>query len=325
MSFEAIRNECAELRMGPLLWDLLVEVSARVARKYPPNVYNHGEPWSEEAQRDLALEVALERLLGENQLDFVLTMADEHPLAEREDALARLLSFQVRRVLTHRRGVTVVDRLHSRVKSLVDSDPFQTELVAGDTAVSRAESPGVPRGLVDEEIRHGVELIASIPRLPSRPDAERESKVYNGTDLEELVNRLVDAFGSILLGDIRRILEITLTAWLPTILRDAEEDSASRATPELELERTLMNELIATLAPALDPVQRVVLIGKSQGISDGELARRVSRSRPWVADRKSDVLALVQRDLIDELPEVLHDEAVRHLLDAVALLEEADA
>jgi hypothetical protein len=311
--------------MGPLLWQLLVEVSARIARKYPPDLYNHGEPWSEEGHRDLALEVALERLLDENQLDYVLTIAGEHSPGERDDALARLLAFQVKRVLNHRRSVTVVDRLHTRVRSLVRSDEFRTAPSAGDTAVSRAEDPGVARRLTPDEIRHGVDLISGIPRLPSKPDALRESKVYKASDLEELLNRLVDAFGSILLGDVRRILEITLTAWLPTNLRDSEEDSAPHASPELELERRLMNESITTLAPALEPVQRVVLIGKSQGISDGDLAQQLGRSRPWVADRKTEALALVQRDLIDQLPELLHDEAVRNLLDAVALLEEGDA
>jgi hypothetical protein len=128
-----------------------------------------------------------------------------------------------------------------------------------------------------------------------------------------------------LLSDIRRILEFALTAWLPTVLRDHEEDSSSFAAPGDESERALMNDLIDSLAAALDPVHRVVLLEKSQGTSDDDIARRVGRSRPWIADRKSEVLARVQVELIDQLPDLLHDEAVRELLDALAALEEAKA
>jgi hypothetical protein len=286
--------------MGPLLWQLLVDVAARVSRRYPPEPYNHGERWSDEAHRDLALEVSLERLLAENQLEYVLASADEHPAEDREDALARLLAFQVRRVLNHRRTVTVVDRLHSRIKSLIDSEDFSATSHGTDVAVSQpAASPGTVRALTTDELRRGVQLIDSIPRLPSRPDGSRESKVYTATQLSELVGRLVGAFGAVLLSDIRRILEVALTAWLPTLLRGSEEDFNSRPSPDTELERTLMNDLITSLAPTLDPVQRIVLLGKSQGMSDVELAQSVGRSRPWIADRKAEVLKRVQEELID--------------------------
>lgn len=321
MNYEALRAECDERGMGPLLWQLLVDVCARASRKYPPDPYNHGEPWTEEAHRDLALEVSLERLLGESQLDYVLAMADEAPQAERADALARLLTFQVRRVLNHRRSITVVDRLYGRVKALVRSELFHTTPVGPDIAVSRTDDPRDARVLTESEVRHGGRLIDSIPRLPSRPGSERESKVYNAADLEDLVTRLVDAFGAVLLGDIRKILEIALTAWLPAVLRDDEEDHVSGSSPELELERTLMTQLIDTLARALDPTLRLVLIGKSQGIADGDLAIRVGRSRPWLADRKVEVLGRVQQELIAELPEELHDDAVRGLIDAVVALQ----
>lgn len=324
MRYEAIRDEYRRLQIGSLLWELLVEVTARVARKYSPPLYNHGEPWTEEAIRDLALEVALERLLNEGQLEYVFTLANEHPAEERDDALARLLGFQIKRVLSHRRRTTVVDRLHARVRSLVSSDEFQTAAVVGDTVISRTEATPEARPLSDGELRRGSDLIADIPRIPSRVNAERESKVYTAANLGQLVTRLVDGFGSILLGDVRRILEMTLTAWVPTILVTHEEHSASATTLDLELDRTRMNELIDSLAPSLDPVLRQVLAAKSQGISDSALAQRLGRSRPWIADRKGEVLQRVQRELIAELPEPLHDEAVRRLLDALSELQEAE-
>ena len=325
MTFDAIRVEYEQVGIGPLLWELLVDVAGRVARRYPPALYNHGEGWTEEAHRDLALEVATERLLGEGQLEYVLALAEESPADKRDDALAGLLGFQVKRVLSHRRRITVVDRLHTRLLTLIRSDEFTTSAAGGDTVISRTESDSGARPLTEEDVRRGSALIGDIPRIPSRPNAERESKVYTTANLEELVARLVDAFGSVQLSDVRRILELTLTAWVPTLLVPDEEDSASTASPELEMERTRMNALIDSLASSMDAVERQVLAGKSQGMSDGALAERLGRSRPWVADRKVEVLQRVQDELVADLPELLHDEAVRGLLDALADLQEAES
>lgn len=322
MRYEALRQECERERIGPLLWSLLVEVAGRVARKYPPQLYNGGESWSEEAFADLAQEVALTRLIEENQLVYVLSAADQSS-GDRYEALARLLAFQVRRALSHRRRKTVVDRLHGRVKTLVDGPGFQILELGGDTAIALEGDPSSARQLSDDEVRQGASLIASIPRLPSRLDSERESKVYTAAHLEEVVSTLAASMGPLLLTDIRRILELTLTAWVPTLLRDHEEDYASTTTPpELELERAQMQTMIAALAADLDPVHRIVLIGKSQDVSDGDLAQRVGISRPTLAKRKNEVLARVQAELIEELTNALHDEAIRHLLDTCALLEE---
>jgi hypothetical protein len=321
--YEALREECERERIGPLLWTLLVEVAGRVARKYPPHLYNDGETWSVEAHAELAQEVALARLIEENQLEYVLTAADQSS-GDRYEALARLLAFQVRRVLSHRRRKTVVDRLHSRVRALVAGPGFQTAEVGGDSAVAlEGGNPSSAQQLSDDEVRRGASLIASIPRLPSRLDAERESKVYTAAQLEEVVSTLAASLGPLFLADIRRILELTLTAWVPTLLRDHEEDYASTTTPpEMELERAQMQTTIAALAADLDPVHRIVLIGKSQDVSDGDLAQRVGLSRPTLAKRKTEVLARVQAELIEDLPNALHDEAVRHLLDTCAVLEE---
>jgi len=319
--YEALREECERERIGPLLWALLVEVAGRVARKYPPHLYNDGETWSEEAHADLAQEVALARLIEENQLEYVLATADQSS-GDRYEALARLLAFQVRRVLSHRRRKTVVESLHSRIKTMIAGPDFQTAELGGDTAIVLDGDPSSARQLSDDEVRRGASLIASVPRLPSRLDAERESKVYTAAHLEEVVRTLADSMGPLFLGDIRRILEVTLTAWVPTLLRDHEDDYASTTTPpELELERAQMQTTIATLVSDLDPVHRVVLIGKSQEISDGDLAQRVGISRPTLAKRKTEALTRVQAELIEELPSALHDEAIRHLLEACAYLE----
>lgn len=316
MSFLELRRQCERDGIGPLFWDLLVEVCGRIARRYPPESYNHGESWSAEAFRDLAQEVTLERLIGENQLEYVLSLATD------EDSLGRLLAFQARRVLSHRRATTVVDRLTTRVRAIAQAPPYEVVALGSDLFISPTGGGRDPAYLSDADLRRGVDLIDSIPRLPSSPGAARESKVYTGADVQELVQRLVSSFEGLTLSDIRKILEIALTAWLPTILRDGEEDHHSGSAPELELQRSQMTTLIDALVQELDPVHRLVLLGKSQGVSDGELATRIGRSRPWLADRKGEVLSIVESRLIAELPEELHAEATRALLDELALLEE---
>ena len=317
MSFDELRRDCDRNGgIGPLFWESLVGVCGRVARRYPPAVYNGGEQWSEESLRDLAQEVTLQRLLGENQLAYVMDLATD------EDSLARLLAFQVRRVLAHRRSTTVVDRLLRRIETELAGDRYELVKFGSDRFVRVQGMERAPQPLGDEDLRRAVALIADIPRIPSNPAGERESKVYSAEALRSLLERLIDDFEGILVSDVRRILENALTAWLPTILREHEESSRTESTPELELQRSTMATLIDSVTAQLDTTQRLVLLGKSQDVSDGELARRIGRSRPWVADRKAEVLAIVEEQLIGELPEALHGEAIRSLLDHLASGEE---
>ena len=311
-------DECERDGIGPRFWTLLLEVASRVARRYPPTIYNDAEQWSEEAVRDLAQDVALERLIGENQLEYVLNLATD------EDSLSRLLAFQVRRVLSHRRATTVVDRLVTRIRELARGPEFQLIDLGEDSFVTLVDGGRKPRDLSTTELRRGSLVIDSIPRLVSSPTAERESKVYSGENLNELLRLLVDAFEGISLRDVRRILEITLTAWLPTILRDYEEDHVDESDPELEVERSEMSNLIENFVADVGPVHRVVLLGKANGLSDGELARRLDRSRPWIADRKREVLEMVETTVISQVRSELHGEAARLLLGELAELESQD-
>ena len=318
MTYQDLLDECKRDGIGSRFWNLLLEVASRVARRYPPEVYNNGEQWSVEAIHDLAQDVALDRLLHENQLEYVLSLATD------EDSLSRLLAFQVRRVLYHRRSITVVDRLLTRIRQFDLAADFQLTDLGSDQFLSPSDTVREPASLSEAELRRGSMLIEPIPRLVSNPNAERESKVYSGSDLADLVRVLVHEFNGISLLDVRRILEITLTAWLPTILRDHEEEYVELSTPELEAQRSEMRTTINGFVTDLSSVHRVVMLGKAQGLSDGELASRLDRSRPWLADRKHEVLEMVERNVISGLPSALHAEAARLLLDEAAALESQD-
>lgn len=315
MSYQKLVAECERDGIGPRFWNLLLDVSGRVARRYPPSVYNEAQPWSPEAINDLAQDVALDRLIHENQLEYVLIQATD------EDSLSRLLAFQVRRVLSHRRAITVVDRLMTRVRELAGKPDYQLIILGEDSFVMLSNGGREPRDLSDPELRRGSRVIDTIPRLASSPSAERESKVYNGADLAELLRLLVEAFDGISLRDIRKILEHTLTAWLPTILHGYEEDYVDPSSPELEVQRSEMTNLIQDFALGLGAVHRVVLLGKAQGLPDGEIAERLDRSRPWLADRKREVLDMVEEKVISHVGNELHTEATRLLIHELAALE----
>ena len=318
MTYQDLLDECQRDGIGTLFWDLLLDVAARIARPYPPEAYNDGQPWSEEAVQDLAQDVVLERLIGENQLEYVLELASD------TDSLSRLLAFQVRRVLSHRRAITVVDRLVTRVRQLASGPQYQLTEFGSDSFVSFSGRGREPAELPEGDLRRGSRFIDSIPRLASSPLAERESKVYSGSDLAELVRVLVDAFDGILLRNLRKILEVTLTAWLPSILRGYEEDHVDTSTPEFELQSSEMKNAITSFVADLDSAYRVVLLGKAHGVSDDDLARRLDRSRPWLADRKREVLEMVESNVISQLPAELHAEATRRLLDELTALETPD-
>ena len=318
MSYQDLLDQCEREGIGSRFWNLLLEVAGRVARRYPQEVYNHGERWSEEAIRDLAQDVALDRLIHEGQLEYVLSQATD------EDSLSRLLAFQIRRVLAHRRSITVVDRLLTRIRQFDLEAGFRLTDLGSDRFLSPLDGGRAPESLSESEVHHGSVLIDPIPRLASSPEAERESKVYRGNDLMEVVRVLVREFDGISLHDLRRILEITLTGWLPTILREHENDRIDLSNPELEAQRSEMRTMINSFVTDLSSTYRIVLLGKAQGLSDSELASRLDRSRPWIADRKHEVLEMVESNVISGLPSNLHDEAAQLVLDEAAALESQD-
>ena len=316
MTYQAILDECERDQIGPLFWDLLVKVAGRIARGRPPEAYGEAA-WSEEAIRDLAQDVALLRLIEESQLEYVLELAIDM------DSLRRLLSHQVKRTLSRRRTITVVDRLLTRIGRMVSDADYRVTDVGREKFISLGGGGREPTNLSETELRRGALLIDSIPRLASRPSAERESKVYNRSDLSELVRRLVTEFNGILIRDVRKVLEITLTSWLPTILFDHKEEPADESNPEIGLERSEMKTMIKSFVADLEPEHRDVLLGKTQEISDDDLATRLGRSRPWVADRKKEVLEKAG-NVISDLPPELHTEAAGLFLDELTAEEVLD-
>lgn len=324
MTYEQLREEYSKEGIGVLIWELLQEVTGRVARTYRTDHFNGGEPWTDQSIAVLAQDVA-ESLLADQrgQLHYVFQAADEET-GDRLSTLQALLGTKVKHSLRARRRKTPVDRLVTRVRALVEQPPYATLNVGRDTTVVLTADLHPARQLTDGEIRRGASLIDSIPRINTRTNAQRESKIYDKVRLEEVVKRLVTALEPILLADIRKILENLLTAWVPTLLESTEEDHASFSTPETELARSQMRDHIDTFAATLEPVHRLVLIGKSQKVSDDELAVLAGMSRPTLIKRRETIYRRVEAELLEGLPDSFHNEAMRELLHACGELEGAD-
>ena len=309
MIFEELRTEYEAVRIGPSIWGLVRELSGNIARRYPPGIYNDGAPWSDDSVEDLAQQVVLDRLLREAQLEYLFDQATSL------DSFRRLLTLQVRRTLGHRRRRTVVDRLLSRVRRIAQTAPFRIRTVGKAVWISHGDS-GVP--LVDlptHRISQLANSVRDIPQLLASPRSTRASMVYTTADLRLLLERVLEQVSVVSERDLARILEVLLTSWFPTFLQDPEgEYPSDEPTPEAIAEDAETSSAVRAFVVGLSEEERWIVLSKSQGIADGEIALRLERSRPWVAQQKQSVLRRMETELMSRLEEDRYLSTMEQLL-----------
>jgi len=289
------------------------DLSASVARRYPPAVYNNGEDWNQSSFEELAQDVIVDRLLGERQLEYLFDTARDI------ETFRRLLIHQVRRTLSHRRSRTVVDRLLQRTRALVSASPFVTSTVGRELWICLEENVTPYRSAPEPEIRAAADTASRIPRLMEHERSERASMVYTTSSLKGLLELVVRELGGLSERDLAKIFEVLLTSWLPTFLERPEDHHLpTTEAADGRLEALNMTETVRSFEETLDDVDRTVLLCKSQDISDHDVAERLGRSRPWVADRKSVVFARVGEEVMADLPTDLHSSALRLLLSEIS-------
>jgi hypothetical protein len=230
-----------------------------------------------------------------------------------------LMGHQVQRTLAHRRAPSVVDRLVARVRALLADGELSVahQQIGRESWLHPAGDARQPRELTPTERVRGRRVIAGVPVIPSNPRGQRESKVYAKPQLVLVVERLVEEFGGVYLSDVRRILEELLTAWLPEILYDPEGQEAVVDAPLDDLEMTQLTEQAATVVAQLSDEQVTVMVGKSNGVADAELARELGCSRPTVIKHKRGFGEVVEAELLaTTLPD-------RHHIAMELLLEQA--
>lgn len=315
-SFSELRREYEAEIIGSLIWDLLLELTKSVARRYPPDIYNGGESW-EGSYENLAQDVAEGSLLAENQIHYIFD------IAQGLEDVRRLLVRQVKRALYRRRRTTVVDQLMARARRIAAEPPFTIQEVGSQRWITLADDPHPFRDLSDAELRAAVGVAHGVPRLIASQRAERASMVYTTPALRELLDLVLGELGGLSERDLARIFGNLLTAWLPSSLGDGEgtEPSAAEApgTADESLATSELGDMIRMFTTSLDNVDATILLGKMQGTSDAALAQRLARSRPWVADRKKALLDRLTDDLMSEVEENLRNEAAQFLMEELSV------
>lgn len=304
MTFDELRTEYDAETIGPQLWGLVVDLAGLVARRYPPGVYNRGASWGEASIEELAQETAVDLLLAEGQLHYIFAVAED------VEDVRRLLVHNVKRALYRRRLPTVVDRLMRRVRRIATMPPFAVQPAGEDRWITLADAPTPFRSLGEADLRAAAAAAHRVPRLVEREHADRASMVYTPAALKELIERAVRPAGGLTERDLEKVFEILLTAWLPTSLvvdEGTEAADADRPDSGIDLEET--KRAVRDFVASLDDVEKTVFVCKMQGFADDEIAQRLSRSRPWVADRKKAVLDRIDRELRPNVEETLLDEA----------------
>ena len=315
MRLSDLRAEYDSVKIGPRIWDLVLELTRAVSRRYPTTVYNNGEPWSDENVADLAQDVVLERLLGEAQLQYLFDQATDL------ESWRRLLTLQVRRTLSRRRQATVLDTLLSRIRRLGREPPLRVETLGSRLWILSELFEGEFVDLEPSTVTRLAGFVRHIPQMVADQRASRASMVYRTSDLQALLGLVLEEVGAISESDLAKILELLLTSWLPTFLEDDEQllerDTELEGPVEL-LEKSEMRSVIETFTASLSEAEQQILLSKSQGVPDAEIAGRLGRSRPWVAQRKQLVLDRVGNELMREMEGRQQTEAMESLLIAIS-------
>ena len=264
---------------------------------------------------DLAQEVVLERLLGEAQLQYLFNQATDL------ESWRRLLTLQVKRTLSRRRQATVLDTLLSRIRRLGREPPLRLETFGSKVWIVSEDFEGEFVDLAPSTVSRLAGSVRHIPQMVADQRASRASMVYRTIDLQTLLGLVLEDVGAISERDLARILELLLTSWLPTFLQDDEQlldrDSKLEGPVEL-LDSSEMRSVIETFAASLSEAEQQLLLSKSQGVSDADIAGSLNRSRPWVAQRKQLVLDRVGNELMRELGGRQQTEAMETLLIAIS-------
>ncbi len=282
-----LRHEAATARLGREWLREIRAACAEVSRRFDPTIYGVSEPsWTGAEIDNLVRDVTTERLLGQGQLAYILDVA------ETIGGVHRLLCHQVRRALVARHHCTVIDRLLTRITTLLDGIEAYERVPA--TSPVRYRPVGSDWGVVGPSAEDLRRASARVRLLPiSAASRDRAPAIFRSEVLDRVVADCFDACEtSLSIDDFGRILREALTSWFPVVLELEEEiDVESPDTVDLlsELEQT-----VTLIIDDLKETHRSVLVTKLRGAPDSALAEQLSVSRPTAVSAKLDAFAELQ-------------------------------
>lgn len=329
MSLTELRREFETEVVGRAIYAHVERLARNVARQYKPAVYAErpgpSGDWTEDLLEDLIQSFFSEMLIGQAQLQYALDMA--HDLG----SFDRILRAQLRRHLRHRRRRSVIDNLVDRVRQMLDE---------GEIAMPAAGDAGIGRGMQgDDGVRTVAGLVARIPRLPVRREqpvygAQRAPMVFSHENLKVAVETMARALGRpVSLDEVRQVFAMGLTDLTATDLLPFEDVQMETATASKHstdrlrggsqpagVEAALVHEASDAILERLGAEERVILLYKLAGESDGGVAKRLGISRPTAIKRKQSLFETL-RDRLEGLPEEAQLEVIDRVY--VRLLEDA--
>lgn len=315
MTFEELKEEYEKSIIGEKIYALLTDLITMVARKYPKEIYNNRSPWSVESISELCQEVATDRLLGENQIHYVFREA------RTLDSVRALFVRQIKRTLASRRVISPIDRLITRVKSHAKGGDYEalTDAKSGKYSFQANGVEVSALSLSQRQISDCVNLLRQIPIIYSRLDTSRETMIYSPDNLLKALNLIFGSIGAVSESDLRRIFETLLTPWTRTILNLGEQNYVSANDPTTQAqERNAVFDQAREFADMLSNEEKIVIVHKSNDISDDSIAAIIKKSRPTVAKIKGDAYIKVKDRFLTEVDVVDQEFAMQVLVDELA-------
>lgn len=335
MTFEELKAEYEKSIVGEKIYALLTELSGVVAKKFPRLKFNNGSPWNAESIAELCQEVAAEQLLGENQIHYIFREAKSL------DSVRALFVKQIKRGLNRRGLKSPVDRLITRVKSHAKNGDveavIQTKSPKYSFSARGVKVVAIP--ISERQISDCANLLRQIPIICTRLNSSRETMIFSPENLLKALDLIFSQIGSVSEPDLHKIFENLLTPWTQTILylegeylddeKDKPKDPKTRTVQSPKSgavfdptsqsqERDAVFDEVRRFADILTDEEKIVLVHKSNGISDESVALIIKKSRPTLARIKEDSLRKVKDKFLSEVDVSNHEFAMQALIDELS-------
>ena len=286
---DEIKAEYAAVEIGPLIVQEVRRAVQSVVRRYDPAVYGQSASWADGIE-DLVQEVVVNELIGEGQLEYMMSAS------RGLEGFRALMALQVKRDLARGRNRTVIDNLIDRARPILRAIPF---LVHRDGSKRELFSVGDAEGRTpsEAELWRAARMAVLVPRV-GVGSSERAPLVYSDEKLRSLLIGLArDLNCRFSLADVDAVLRSFLTDFLPSFL-DSDEGVSDVCSPALTVEEdVIVTHAIESVLKRLGEDERSLLRDKLAGISDAEMAKARGVSRPTLAARKQDVYDVIETDL----------------------------
>src|SRR5260370_36562994 len=193
MTWADVLEEHRRDGIGPMIYGIVRLIVQTATRRYSAAVDENADSWTSEEIDDLVQEFTREVLLDQGQLDYSMS-------AGTEVDFRRLIAFQLRRHLAHRRTRTVIDNLLDRAKPILANPPFRvtSQLPLTYELPDPHESdigPGQADAVLpDAVVRKAAVGALAIPRLAVR-SGDREPALYTTENLRRLLVKIARDIG----------------------------------------------------------------------------------------------------------------------------------